>query len=45
MCIRSRLDSIQGFTVASSSWLMPSQGHRIRWVSRLLAKVERPDVE
>ena len=44
MCIRSRFDSIQGFTVASSTWLMPSQGHRIRWASRLLAKVERPDV-
>jgi len=43
MCIRSRFDSIQGFTVASSSWLIPSQGYKIRWV-RLLAKVDRPDV-
>ncbi len=44
MCILSRFDSIHCFTLASSSSLMPSQGHSIRCARRLLAKVERPDV-
>ncbi len=38
MCGLSRLDSIHGFTVASSSWLMPGRA-KVSGVSRLLADV------
>ena len=39
-----RFDSVHGFTLASSSRVMPGHGQTIGCASRLLAKVDRPDV-